>query len=174
MNFPMNIEQWRLISGYDNYEISSHGRVRNNKSKNILKTYTEKAGYVLIGLYKDGKTKTHRIHRLVGFAFLEKKDGDIEVDHIDHNRANNNYENLRWTTHSGNMRNKSTSKTNTSGTSGVCYDNQKGLWVASWCDQNMKYQRKRFSVKKLGDEQAKQLAINYRKQMAEENGYLNV
>ena len=32
MNFPMNIEQWRLIGGYDNYEVSSHGRVRNNKN----------------------------------------------------------------------------------------------------------------------------------------------
>ena len=31
MNFPINIEQWRLIDGYDNYEISSHGRVRNKK-----------------------------------------------------------------------------------------------------------------------------------------------
>jgi len=172
MNFPMNIEQWRLISGYDNYEISSHGRVRNNKSKNILKTYTEKAGYVLIGLYKDGKTKTHRIHRLVGFAFLEKKNGDIEVDHIDHNRSNNMVNNLRWATSSGNSRNSSISSRNTSGFQGVKFNKKMNCWIASWFEDKEK--RRSFSVNKYGEEEAKQLAINYRKERAQENGYINV
>ena len=40
MNFPINIEQWRLIDGYDNYEISSHGRVRNNKTSKIMKKHS--------------------------------------------------------------------------------------------------------------------------------------
>ena len=32
-----NIENWLLIDGYDNYEVSSFGRVRNNRSSRILK-----------------------------------------------------------------------------------------------------------------------------------------
>ena len=32
-----NIENWRLIDGYDKYEVSSHGFVRNNKTGRILK-----------------------------------------------------------------------------------------------------------------------------------------
>ncbi len=98
MNFPINIEQWRLIDGYDNYEISSHGRVRKNQTSRIMKLIDRNDGYIEVGLFKDKKKKTHRVHRLVGFAFLEKKNEDIEVDHIDHNRSNNMITNLRWTT----------------------------------------------------------------------------
>ena len=173
MNFPINIEQWRLIDGYDNYEISSHGRVRINKTSKILSLKYETNGYVRIGLTKDKKQKYFNVHRLVAFAFLEKKDEDIEVDHIDHNRSNNMLNNLRWTTTSINGRNASISKRNTSGYQGVRYS-KNGNWEASWCDENMKLQRKAFSANKYGEEQAKQMAIDCRKQMAEANGYLNV
>ncbi len=89
MNFPINIEQWRLIDGYDNYEISSHGRVRNNEKSKIMKSNLIRTGYQQIGLNKNGKKKYFLVHRLIGFAFLEKNEEDIEVDHIDHNRSNN-------------------------------------------------------------------------------------
>ena len=36
MEFAHNIEVWRMIDNYNNYEISSHGRVRNNKTERIL------------------------------------------------------------------------------------------------------------------------------------------
>jgi hypothetical protein len=170
MNFPINIEQWRLIDGYDNFEISSHGRVRNNKTSRIMKLQTHNKGYVLIGLTKDKKQKLFLIHRLVGFAFLEKKDENIEVDHIDHNRANNMVNNLRWTTRSINGRNTSISKRNTSGHQGVHFNKTMEAWFATWTEE--KQRKKYFSVKKHGEEQAKQLAINYRKEMAEANGYL--
>ena len=173
MNFPINIEQWRLIDGYDNYEISSHGRVRNNETSKILKIYAEKTGYFSLGLYKDKKKKQHRIHCLVGSAFLEKKEGDIEVDHIDHNRANNMLSNLRWTSKSGNQRNRSNNKNNISGNHGVSYD-KRGYWIAFWYNDVKTLKNKSFPVKKYGEEVAKQMAISYRKQMAEANGYLNV
>ena len=47
-------------------------------------------------------------------------------------------------------------------------------WVSCWYDGNKKLQRKYFSVKKYGDDQAKQMAVTLRKQMAEANGYINV
>ncbi len=134
MDFPINIEQWRLIDGYDNYEISSHGRVRNNKTSRIRKFSSDTYGYRLMVLSKNGKTETYKVHQLVGFAFLEKKEGDTEIDHIDHDRQNNTINNLRWTTHSGNMRNRTKQKTNTSGHQGVHFDKQ-GFWVATWCDE---------------------------------------
>ena len=65
-------------------------------------------------------------------------------------------------------------KDNTSGHQGVNYDKRRNTWFASWYDENMKQKYKHFSVKKLADELAKELAIDYRKQMAEANGYLNV
>ncbi len=172
MNFPMNIEQWRLISGYDNYEISSHGRVRNNKTNQMMKLKVETNGYIRIGLSKDSKQKFHRIHRLVGFAFLDKKDEDKEVDHIDHNRSNNMLDNLRWATGSINCRNQSKRKDNTSGSQGVHFSIGNNSWVATWYEE--KPQSKKFSIKKYGNDEAKQLAINYRKERAQENGYLNI
>ncbi len=172
MNFAVNIEQWKLIDGYDNYEVSSFGRVRNNETSRIMKLNVAKAGYVQIDLCKDGKRKNHRVHRLVGFAFLEKKDGDIEVDHIDHNRSNNIITNLRWTTSSGNGRNASKRKDNSSGHQGVFFDKVNNRWFASWYEDKRK--SKSFSVDQLGNEEAKQRAIAYRKQKAEANGYLNV
>ena len=77
MNFPINIEQWRLIDDYDNYEISSHGRVRNNKTGRIMKNHNDDYGYVQIGLTKDKKQKQHRVHRLVAFAFLDRTENDL-------------------------------------------------------------------------------------------------
>jgi len=36
MNIANNIEHWALIDGYDNYEVSSFGRVRNNNTNKIM------------------------------------------------------------------------------------------------------------------------------------------
>ena len=174
MNFAMNIEHWRLISGYDNYEVSSHGRVRNNRTSRILKLSTNNDGYKEIGLRKDRQRKTYSVHRLVGFAFLEKNDEHTEVDHIDHNRGNNMVNNLRWTTKSVNQRNASRRTDNISGTSGVSFHNSTNSWRASWQDANMRHKNKFFSVNKYGNDEAKQLAINYRRERCLENGYINV
>ena len=174
MNFPINIEFWRLISGYDNYEISSHGRVRNNITCRILKPPTNMYGYKEIGLRKDKQRKSHKVHRLVAFAFLEKTEEQTEVDHIDHSRSNNMLDNLRWTTQSINQRNALRRTDNTSGESGVHFHKSKDIWIAYWRDVNKKQQSKAFSVNKYGNEEAKLLAINYRRERARENGYINV
>jgi hypothetical protein len=170
----MNIEQWRLISGYDKYEVSSHGRVRINTNCHIMKQAVDKDGYKIIGLTQDKKRKTHKVHRLVGFAFLDKKNEDIEIDHMDHNRSNNMLDNLRWSTGSINQRNRTIAKNNSSGTSGVTLvTGNKAGWCATWYDDNKRHS-KFFSIKKYGDDEAKQFAINYRKERAQENGYLNI
>ncbi len=172
-DFPKNAEYFRAVDGFPAYEVSSDGRVRTIKTGRMRKLQLRPDGRIQVRSEKDKKQSQHLVHILVATAFVNKTDGCDIIDHIDRNPANNNYENLRWTTSSGNGRNASKRKDNTSGTSGVQYD-KNGYWIASWYDENMKKQYKYFSVKKLGDEQAKQLAINYRKQMAEENGYLNV
>ena len=173
MNFAINIEQFRLIDGYDNYEISSHGRVRNNRTSRILKTRTDKDGYKIIDLTKDKQRKTNKIHRLIAFAFLEKTDEQTEVDHIDHSRSNNMVNNLRWVSRSENCRNKTRQHNNQSGTSGVHFQKSINSWVASWYDDE-KQKSKSFSINKYGNDEAKQLAINYRRDRCLENGYINV
>jgi hypothetical protein len=172
-DFPANAEYFRVIDGFPKYDVSTDGRVRYINTGRIMKCTGMKDSYVRVQLTKDGIHSRHYVHRLVAFAFCNKEDNCTVVDHIDRNRANNNYRNLRWTTASGNNRNRTKQNNNTSGVSGVQYYN-KGCWVASWNDENMKLQRKSFSVKIHGDEQAKQMAINLRKQMAEDNAYINI
>ena len=139
-----------------------------------MKLKLEQNGYLRIGLSRDRQQKFHRVHRLVAFAFLDRNDEHTEVDHIDHNRGNNMVNNLRWVTASGNGRNRPRRADNTSGISGVYFDKSSNNWCANWSDENMISKTKYFSVKKYGDEEAKQLAINYRRDRARDNGYINV
>jgi hypothetical protein len=166
-----HIENWRAIDGYINYEISSHGRVRNITTTRILKAGIDGPGYYHVGLYKDGKMKTQKIHRLVSFAYCENPNDYNVVDHIDKNRLNNMYNNLRWCTLSENQRNTTISKNNVSGKQGVCFNESNNRWIASWHNNNLKQKSKSFSVNKYGADQAKQLAIDYRKTMEIECNY---
>jgi hypothetical protein len=94
-------EIWLLIPDYD-YSISSYGRVRNNKTNHILHGKKNLSGYLQVALRKDGKQKWFLIHRLVAQLFTPNLFGGGEIDHIDGNRLNNHYENLRWCSSSEN------------------------------------------------------------------------
>jgi len=121
-NIPNNVEHWLTIDGYDNYQVSNFGRVRNCTTDRILKPGINGHGYLHVILYKDGKKKTHVIHHLVAQEFLDKPDGKSCVDHIDKNKLNNIVENLRWVSSSENSRNRSMHKNNTTGYKGVSFD----------------------------------------------------
>jgi len=111
MDIQNNIEHWMLVDGYDNYEVSSFGRIRNNKTSRILKIQNHKSNvlfYKTVGLYKGGRQKQLKVHRLVAFAFCNNPDPatKIQVDHIDKNTYNNHFSNLRWVTNKENANNK--------------------------------------------------------------------
>ena len=123
-------ETWRTIKNYDNYSISSFGRVRNDKNE-ILKPSKNTGGYHHVTLYKNRKKKTHIINRLVGFAFLPNHDNKPHVDHIDSKQiTNNNILNLRWSTISQNNFNKDKLKTNTTGYKGVSWHKRHQKYIA--------------------------------------------
>ena len=167
-------EIWRVIDEYENYEVSSHGRVRNTDTMKIVKGTLDN-GYYRIDITKNNKRITHRVHRLVAFAFCNNDNDFNVVDHIDRNKTNNNWLNLRWTTQSINMRNVPMQINNTSGVKGVLYDNSnlnKIRWRAQWIDNEKKTHTKSFAVKKYGNDEAKQMAINYRKEMEKLYDYL--
>lgn len=94
-------ETWKDIihKDYKNYEISTHGRVRNKKTKKTLKQ-TDKYGYPAVGLYNNDTKKkgSVHVHRLVCMAFIENIGNKIMVNHIDANKYNNNATNLEWCT----------------------------------------------------------------------------
>ncbi len=170
MAFAVNVEQWRMVDGYNNYEVSSHGRIRNNNTNKILKSCLS-GGYQRVNCCKDGKVKQYLVHRLVAFAFCDNPNNYDMVDHFDRNRLNNMFNNLRWVTSSENNRNLSISKRNKSGIKGVYKDGNS--WQAYFQNNESKRQSKNFSIAKYGgDEEAKTLAIEWRKARELEFGYL--
>ena len=125
-----NLENWRLINGYDNYEISSHGRCRNNRTSRILKHGVNSMGYYTVNLSKDKISKNYQIHRLVADAFLENPLNKKCVDHIDGNPKNNMLCNLRWATTKENCANRSKLKNTSSSYKGVTWNKKNKKWEA--------------------------------------------
>jgi len=110
-------EIWKPIVGYEGlYEISNFGRVKSlprmvkGKFDNlrfqkgsIRKIQVNNRGYNTIRLCKNGIYQQHFIHRLVANAFIPTKDNDLEINHKDENKQNNNVNNLEWVTRKENM-----------------------------------------------------------------------
>jgi hypothetical protein len=91
-----DIEVWKNISNYDNYEVSSFGNVRNKNTGRILKPGII-GGYYCVGL-SNIKTKSFSVHRLVALTFIENIENKPEVNHKDKNKLNNILSNLEWVT----------------------------------------------------------------------------
>ena len=122
-------EEYKIITGFENYEVSNLGNVRNIKTNKILKGKID-SGYHRVHLCNAGKGQTKLVHRLVAETFLDNPDNKKCVDHIDNDRSNNNVINLRFATHSQNNQNESLSSNNTSGHKGVLFEPCSKTWQA--------------------------------------------
>lgn len=103
-------ERWEDIKGFPNYQISDHGRIKyisDNKSR-IIKPNTESDIYYRVTLYnssiKNCKANV-KIHQLVAKHFVYNPDPERNnmVLHIDDNKHNNLYTNLKWGNAKDNM-----------------------------------------------------------------------
>lgn len=87
------------------YEVSEYGDVWSKRHHRVLKNIPDRNGYYQIGLCGDTGRYFYRIGRLVAIAFIGEPPEDMEnptVDHIDDNRINDHYTNLRWKEHRDN------------------------------------------------------------------------
>jgi hypothetical protein len=91
-----DVEEWKDIEGYNNYEVSSFGNVRNKKTGRILKQ-CNKGGYNIVGL-SNSISKTVYVHRLVAKTFISNIENKLHVNHKDKNGLNNKLSNLEWNT----------------------------------------------------------------------------
>ena len=116
----MSKEVWKDIKGYEGYyQVSSLGNVKslereeifkNKKGKTIKRLRKERIltqkvneyGYAEVNLWKDGKNKYLRVHRLVGISFIPNPENKPVVNHKDGNKLNNCVTNLEWNTVSEN------------------------------------------------------------------------
>lgn len=72
--------------------ISYEGKIKNRKGLK-LKCRTDPRGYIMINLWKETKCTTRRVHRLMGYTFLGLPD-NMQINHIDGDKANNHLDNL--------------------------------------------------------------------------------
>ena len=139
------MEEYKIIEGFDNYEISNFGNIRNRKTNKMLKLSNDKDGYKIITLTNNNvKTITKKVHRLVALMFIPNVHNKPFVDHIDNNRSNNTVNNLRWVTSSENHMNESLSPKNKSGAKGVVYDKARNKWKVQIRKDNKLYNLGRF------------------------------
>ena len=82
---------WKVIKDYESlYEVSNHGQVRSfhHWRTRVLKTWlTNKDGYHIVELNKDGRCWKVAVHKLVANAFLESAPSPRHiVNHKDGNK----------------------------------------------------------------------------------------
>lgn len=122
-------EEWAVVSDSPLYSVSSYGNIINNETGASKSTRYDKDGYFLCDLYHQGSCKTIRVHRVVATAFCEKIEGDEIVDHINGDKKDNYYKNLRWTNYRINNLNKHASSSS-SGHTGIRFRDRKNPWQA--------------------------------------------
>lgn len=103
-------EEWRSVPGLENLvEVSTRGRVRNPRLGRVL-AGSRSLGYLHVRLSVGGVRRDFTVHELVALAFHGPRPAGHDVDHIDHDRANNAPENLRYLTASQNRGARACSK----------------------------------------------------------------
>ena len=99
------MEIWKDIKGFEGYyQVSNLGEIKSFKRKipKILKPGTSR-GYKSITLVKNKIRFLYTVHKLVLINFDKDPKPNEECNHKDHNKSNNNINNLKWVTSKDNM-----------------------------------------------------------------------
>lgn len=113
----MHNEVWKPILDYEGfYEVSTTGKVRGlNRAVTLpdgrTRTIKEKElepkrnadNYLFVSLSRDGKSKSHYVHRLVALAFIINTESYPEVNHLSGDKSDNSVGNLNWVSHQQNV-----------------------------------------------------------------------
>lgn len=93
----------KKIVGYENYFITTCGKVLKTKNNDFKILKTRSKGYSRVTLKKCNESKTFHVHRLVALSFLKNIRNKKEVNHINEIKSDNYIGNLEWSTRCENM-----------------------------------------------------------------------
>lgn len=106
----MNEEIWKVVPGFERYEVSTFGNVRRICTGKILKNDwggRHRLRYKTVRLYNsDGIRKHFLLHKLVYQVHVGLVPEGHQVDHIDRDNLNNVVSNLRCVSVYENQANK--------------------------------------------------------------------
>lgn len=159
------MEIWKDIKGYSyKYQISNMGNIRclnpfhkNKKGKNY-KLNKDSYGYLVVALVLNKKPYYKKVHRLVYKYFKNDFNKNLTINHIDHNKTNNNISNLELMTFSENRKeyiNNVLKKNTSSKQIGVSYHKQIDKWTTK-----VNHKGKRLSVGVFDNEEDAIYAVN--------------
>jgi hypothetical protein len=97
-----------------------------NAQRGMKAGYPCKRGYIRITI----NNRKYLAHRLAWVYMTGEDPGDFEVDHINRNKSDNRFENLRLVSDQANSINCGMRRHNTSGVRGVYWDKQMSKWGA--------------------------------------------
>lgn len=92
------IEEWKIISKFPKYEVSSLGRIRKISTNKLLYLKDHTAGYKQVIIQEANKKYYLYVHRLVAEAFIDNPNDYPYINHKDEDKSNNSVENLEWCT----------------------------------------------------------------------------
>lgn len=138
-------ELWKVIPGWEDYEVSNLGRIRSLDRVDSLGRHlrgklrppcVNTGGYLQVGLSRNGRRTKQLIHRLVMLAFIGPPPPGQDVCHGDGTRTNNHLDNLRYDTRSANNRDAVLHGTHRNSAKTKCpqghpYDSENTYWAPS-------------------------------------------
>ena len=127
MNFKASLTQSRLkeLVNYDSSTGIFTSKVRRGKIHPGDEIGTNGYhGYIIIKI----DYEPYRAHRLA-VLYMTGEWPDGVIDHINRDKADNRWENIRVCTKAENNRNRELAKNNTSGSKGVVFDKRFGKWL---------------------------------------------
>lgn len=96
---------FKQIPAYPKYEMDIYGKVRNIKTKKLLKPHLNLGGYTRYELNRRPIRKRETTHRLMANTYLGLDlKSDLIVNHIDNDKLNNDLSNLEVCTYTQNSK----------------------------------------------------------------------